>query len=611
MITPLQSNIQNPDIQKSISDINTGINNLNTNSTPATGSLLTGTGSFANQSNPISVDGLKTPQNPITLPQPQPDTTNYNGMVGSATSLVSQTPETDATKQLIDRITTLGTQELGKTAATQQANTQFGVLDKQAAVDKLTKQIQGLALQNSPEAVQLQAESMTPTGTARDVAANQTSIARGNAIQALQLSSQLLAAQSDLTGAQNKATQAIDLVYKPIEDEITFKQQQIDLIKPFLTQEQNVQADALKRKLDAQQTDLADNKTAQKNLIETANNALDSKSAAKAMALDPKSPTFKTDLAAIQENLPPDALKSLQVAKARVDLQKAQLDLANSQNPGPATPIDYNNFLTSRTPQQVTAFNALPENDKSVVAQLVSGDALLTDIVKSRGANTQAQINKLVQEATSIDPNFSINNNKVKYQFLQDWNNPNGKSSITRNAINTALGHLADLKQSSDALNPTDIQKLNSIKNILSTETGSPQVLQLRADISALAGELAKVYGTGTEKEISNYENILAANFSKNQFAGVTDELSKLLSSKITATRYQYKSTMGYDLANSLIDPDKRQALLDAGINPDNLVKENIPVTPENNPFTYVVKSSPSIFSSSTPGMFNIPSPIQ
>ncbi len=264
-------------------------------------------------------------------------------------------------------------------------------------------------------------------------------------------------------------------------------------------------------------------------------------------------------------------LKSAQIAKANAEAKKTLMEAGVNGNPeGPTLPQDYAAFLESRTPDQTATFKSLPANDKSVVAQLVNGDALLTDLVKSRGAQGTKDIQRYIQEATAIDPTFSINTNKVRYNFLQDWNNPNGKASTVRNSINTALGHLADFKTNADALDPSSIKKLNSVKNILTTETGDPGVLKLRTDINALASEIATIYkgGQPTEKEISSWEETIAADFSKKQFQGVADEINKLLSSKISATNYQYKSTMGHDNPTPVIDPEKIQALSAVGIDP-------------------------------------------
>lgn len=227
-------------------------------------------------------------------------------------------------------------------------------------------------------------------------------------------------------------------------------------------------------------------------------------------------------------------------------------------------------FLSGRIPTQIAAFNKLSSIDQGNVMQLINGDALLSDLISARGTQGSNAKQQLLNQARAVDPTFSENENKIRYQFNKDWQSATTKVGITRNAINTGLGHLADFKTNADALNPGTIKKLNSIANILTNQTGDPAVLKVRTDINALAGELASIYkgGVPSEPEIHSWAETLAADFSKSQFKGVSDEVAKLISSKLTALRYQYKSTMGREYDQTLIDPDKKDALIAAGVDP-------------------------------------------
>ena len=239
----------------------------------------------------------------------------------------------------------------------------------------------------------------------------------------------------------------------------------------------------------------------------------------------------------------------------------------------------YSDFKKLLTPEQAKAFDAVPETDKSDIAQLVSGKALLADLVRSRGAVGSAQISRLTKEAMSVDPSFSVNQNKVRYNFLQQWNNPNDKLNITRNSINTALGHLADVKTMTMQLTPDNLQWINKTKNWWSVQTGDPAITNLQFGLNALATETATVYkgAAPATEEIDSMKANLGTQLSSAQFNGLLNTVSQFLSSKITATRYQYKSTMGVEYDQPIIDPDKKQALLSAGIDPDSIAKENVP----------------------------------
>lgn len=239
----------------------------------------------------------------------------------------------------------------------------------------------------------------------------------------------------------------------------------------------------------------------------------------------------------------------------------------------------YGDFKTTLSEQGVKAFDMLKNNDKSAVMQLVNGDILIADLVKSRGKEGTAEVKRLTQLAQKVDPSYSPATEKIRYEYKKNWELDSVKGNVgTKNAINTALGHLADLSKSSKNLPEGTVRKMNSVKNVLNKEFGDPAVTDFRINLNALATELARVYkgGVPNEGEIKEWQQSLAENFSQKQFDGAFNKTSELLTSKITALRYGYKSAMGREYNQSLIDPDKKQALIDAGINIDSIAKEKI-----------------------------------
>ncbi len=247
------------------------------------------------------------------------------------------------------------------------------------------------------------------------------------------------------------------------------------------------------------------------------------------------------------------------------------------------TPNDYNDFITGLTPAGATNFNKLTPTDQSSVKQLINGDALLSDLFTSRGAAGGALRQQILQKAQSVDPNFSENTNKIRYNFMQNWTNDATKGNVgVRTAINTGLGHLADFKENTDALDKGSLKTINSATNWWAMQTSDPNILKAQTDVAALAGEIAKAYNEDTVSGIDKWTATLGLDFQKGGISAVQNEVSKLLTSKITALRYTYKTAMGKDYNQSVIDPDKKQALLDAGIDPANIAKESIPGQPKS-----------------------------
>lgn len=248
----------------------------------------------------------------------------------------------------------------------------------------------------------------------------------------------------------------------------------------------------------------------------------------------------------------------------------------------------YSDFLQGRSSDQVQNFLSLSSLDQSNVKQLISGEALLSDLMSSRGVEGSKMRQKLLQEAQSIEPGFSENTNKIRYDFLKKWNAPDSQVGKNRISINTAIGHLADLAVAADALDPTTLQDMNSVKNVLNKKFGDPEVTNFRIALNAVGSELAAVFKGGssapTETEIEEWTNSLADSFSQSQFDGAFDTAAHLLSSRISSLRYSYNLTMGQEYDQNVIDPEKYQALVDAGIDPSSIVSEKLPgVTTKDN----------------------------
>ncbi len=246
-------------------------------------------------------------------------------------------------------------------------------------------------------------------------------------------------------------------------------------------------------------------------------------------------------------------------------------------------------WLTGKSQPQIDAYNKLAPADRPIVKQLVNGDALLSDVVKSRGATSQGAIQKLVNEATAIDPNFSINANKQRFQYKEQFNNPNSKEQLQINAINTGLGHLAEFKTASDALGNKAFLPYNSLVNYLKTNTGDPAVSNLNTVITALAGELAAVYKGGTaptDQETEQWRNTILASFAKQQAAGVASTTASLISNKMLALNNSYKNVMGSYPSAPIVNPDVLQQLHDAGVDISQITTRlqgqgyKVPMTP-------------------------------
>jgi len=242
-----------------------------------------------------------------------------------------------------------------------------------------------------------------------------------------------------------------------------------------------------------------------------------------------------------------------------------------SQPLGSAQPAD--DFLKDKTPEQVNAYNSLAPIEQNNVKNLLTGSALLSDLVTSKGIAGQNQRQKLIAEAQKIDPTFSENTNKIRYNFNKDWNDATTVVGKTKTSINTALSHLAETATDAQKMTPSDWKWINKTTNWWDANTGNPNITNLQYGLTLLATEVAAVYkgAAPTDDEIKKQEAILGPDLAKGQFSGLFNTVASRLSGKISSLNYQYKSTMGSNPPQAIIDPAVRQSLIGAGIDPNKI----------------------------------------
>jgi hypothetical protein len=492
----------------------------------------------------------------------------------------------------------------------------------QAALNATTAQIQGLTAQGT--ALKLNQENTF--GTTGNTVGQQAQIDRNMAVKAIPLQIQALAQQAQVAAAQgnaqlsqnilNQAQQHLDTVYKIHSQDATnqynYQTSLRNSVFQFATQQQQNQLAAQQKAADraftTQQNDLNYAQSLASDAIKNGQSGV----ASKILALDPTSSTYRTDVANLATQistasaggyvgLPQAPVSVVQTStgtsavtpyalKAGEDpyviAQQNGTDMATLQKLNPNIQgTQWNNlpvgatinlpnqdasWLNGKSSTQVQAYNSLPAADKSSVQQLVTGNALLSDLVKSRGIQGTAAINKLISQAQAVDPSFSVNTNKQRYLYQTQFNNPNGKEQTQINAINTGLGHLAEFKAAGDALGNAALLPYNQFVNYLKNNAGEPSVANFNTVVNALAGELAAVYKNGgapTDQETASWRNSLIDSFSKSQFSGVTDTTAKLISNKLQSMADTYKNVMGSYPNNPIVSPTAIQQLIDVGAN--------------------------------------------
>lgn len=229
-------------------------------------------------------------------------------------------------------------------------------------------------------------------------------------------------------------------------------------------------------------------------------------------------------------------------------------------------------------PSKATWTNA-SEDDRNVARQLVNGDILLSEASSRAGAGSadseRIRLNKL---ALALDPTYSPTKNTQRNTFQTGWNDSNGRAYNTRVAGNTALSHLAELKNWTDRLKNSDFMRANSIKNALATETNDPAIAAAiqNFDYTAelVAHEIAAFYkGTAspTDSDVAEQRNKIN-NMKPNDILNSLINLqTNTMGAKIAEQGEEYKKVMGKHPDSSIIDSDSIVALKAAGVDTSRL----------------------------------------
>lgn len=245
--------------------------------------------------NVITADSLKQ-QKALTIPTFTPSNIDLNaistpittGIANDYTALQKQLDlanqqQTKGAQEQIDIMQVL----TGRTADLQQAQEQAGVNTETANLNKYAEQLANLnaqasALNREAQAVplQIQQESQGRGRTEAGVAPIQTARLRENAIRALSIGQQADIAAAAATGSQlrlnaakEKAQQAVDLKYKPLEEQLAIRKQQYELNKDILSSIDKKRTESLNAAIKREETALAEKKANEKAVSDLIVNA--------------------------------------------------------------------------------------------------------------------------------------------------------------------------------------------------------------------------------------------------------------------------------------------------------------------------------------------------
>ena len=152
--------------------------------------------------------------------------------------------------------------------------------------------------------------------------------------------------------------------------------------------------------------------------------------------------------------------------------------------------------------------------------------------------------------AQQTDPTLNAYTAPMRGQMLKDAMG-DGKIGVSNNALNTSIGHLADLSDASQGLGNYSSGFGSSIQNSLRDSyqrfNQNPNYKTFDTVRNAVAGEVVKAYrgAGGAEADIQGQLGLISSANSPQELNNAIAETAKLLESKIAANQYQYETAMG------------------------------------------------------------------
>lgn len=130
---------------------------------------------------------------------------------------------------------------------------------------------------------------------------------------------------------------------------------------------------------------------------------------------------------------------------------------------------------------------------------------------------------------------------------------PGGTNGQTITALNTAVDHMAILRQAAQKLQNGDIQAANRFGNALGIQFGNNEATNFNVVKGVLASEIAKVNGAGVVTDSNRKEaaDMFPVNGSNAQIAGALDMAQRLMGGKLNALDVEHRRLYGKSLAQA------------------------------------------------------------
>jgi len=280
------------------------------------------------------------PATPINLPGaplPTQSASYYNNLTSGAVQApgtpITVSPEDKQKNMLQEYADSLGTppsSEVAYKAALKESD----FLAKQQRADSLSAQLNGIVANS--QAQQLALEGQGRGQTASFVGGEQARIAREAAITSLPIAAQLSAAQNDVARAQSQLDTLFKIKSEDARNQYEYRKDIVGKMYEIATTAEKRRLDAIDKNEDRVYKEGQDNlklvEAYSAKAIENGEGYL----IQSLTAINPKSPTFRQDLAKVTSKMKGDLLRQAQITQANLNIQKTKKEISLLGTPSKA-----------------------------------------------------------------------------------------------------------------------------------------------------------------------------------------------------------------------------------------------------------------------------------
>jgi hypothetical protein len=256
-------------------------------------------------------------------------------------------------------------------------------------------------------------------------------------------------------------------------------------------------------------------------------------------------------------------------AAAAADLHRAQARELNGNNGQGKPPPGYAwGPLNEQGQPTLIAIQGGPANPTGNVASTgnLSGQDLLATLPKPLADQVKALAEgrmqfpagfalkspywqDMISKVSQYDPNFDAVNYNARSRARADATT--GTLAKNNNALNTGIGHLAQLSDAVEGLGNVGsmpfARTINKVKNVASKEYGGTGVTDFESIVNRVAPEITKIWrgAGGAEADIKRDIDSLSNANTPEQLHSAIRNIAGLMESKLEANANQYKQGMG------------------------------------------------------------------